>query len=91
MSKGTETEEVLCDSRKVHMSKSLWNMVPNDRRSVSIKAAGSGNWAVTNKHFTGVGEEQIGLKNKWKAGRKDGECRSLCSESWAVKREPERC
>lgn len=54
---GTETKEVLCDSRKVHMSKNVWNMVSNGRRSVSLKTARSGNWAVTNKHFTGVDKE----------------------------------
>lgn len=38
-----------------------------------------GNWLVTDKHFTEVGKEQTGLKNKWKTER-DGEYRSLCSE-----------
>lgn len=57
--------EVLCDPRKVHTSKNIWSMVPNDRGSVSVwKLLDLETALVTDKRFTEVGKEQTGLKNK---------------------------
>lgn len=89
-SRGGETRPVSCESRKIHISKTIWSRCQTkDGQSEDYVPTGFANWVVCNFHFTGVGKNRRGWRTDEKGMKR--QCTSLCSKSMAIKRRSERC